>query len=242
MLRKLREWRDRRNDKRVKIQWDQETGPGPMPVLPSTRQHIITPSPSREDLRERMGSATSESALFRLPVEVRRLILRAAFGDRTLHMDLFDDGGPRTVLSQGSEPMPYGKRGKALAFPGSEASRFWQGLPSASRSAAPVIEDRITQLMARKDVPGHAGIMCTTAFLKQSMADFLGISESRWAWWGCVCHRDVEKRMLHRQGDVLDPWEDGCTDGFAACKGWSGEQPTSCYIGIMGWLLSCRQA
>ncbi|KAF5253604.1 hypothetical protein FANTH_1532 [Fusarium anthophilum] len=55
-----------------------------------------------------------------------------------------------------------------------------------------------------------------------------------WIWWGSVCHRlppdhDVSQTgpMTHRGPD--GPWADTCSF------------PVKCRIGIMGWLLSCRQ-
>jgi hypothetical protein len=95
MLKKFKKWRDGRGSETEKTVQAADLGPGPMPVLPSPRPRSITPDPSRQDLRESMSQATAKSALFqKVPADVRRLILREAFGDRTLHMDLFDDGGP----------------------------------------------------------------------------------------------------------------------------------------------------
>lgn len=55
-----------------------------------------------------------------------------------------------------------------------------------------------------------------------------------WLWFSSVCHRN--------------PWltasEDGCQcSGFSAsCYLFPGSMPEKCFIGVMGWLLTCRQA
>ncbi|KAL6696878.1 hypothetical protein J3F84DRAFT_371513 [Trichoderma pleuroticola] len=68
-------------------------------------------------------------------------------------------------------------------------------------------------------------------------------------WWSSVCHRvmpNYEKtwsfiRMSHPE--IPRPGDDRCRYGDAHfCQSWPGEYPSKCKIGIMGWLLSCRQA
>lgn len=55
-----------------------------LPVLPSERQCVVTPSPSQETL-----TLTTRSQFFEvIPRELRWKILALAFGDRTVHMDL----------------------------------------------------------------------------------------------------------------------------------------------------------
>lgn len=63
------------------------------------------------------------------------------------------------------------------------------------------------------------------------------ISKSAKSWVGCVCHRlsgddDFGLRLVH----------DTCLDGDADCWAWEGEIPHKCWLGVMGWLLTCRQA
>ncbi len=58
-----------------------------MPVLPRERRHVLTPSPSHENLIQPTMAATS--AFFQtLPPELRRWIYIYAFGGRIIHMDL----------------------------------------------------------------------------------------------------------------------------------------------------------
>ncbi|KAK4063021.1 hypothetical protein Trihar35433_8816 [Trichoderma harzianum] len=70
-----------------------------------------------------------------------------------------------------------------------------------------------------------------------------------WQWWSSVCHRvmpNYEKtwsfiRMSHPE--IPRPGDDRCRYGEAHfCQSWPGTYPSKCKIGIMGWLLSCRQA
>ncbi|OBT83116.1 hypothetical protein VE02_08071 [Pseudogymnoascus sp. 03VT05] len=81
-----------------------------------------------------------------------------------------------------------------------------------------------------------------------------------WQWFGCVCHRPAE--WLERFGGSIfrslfgmkeceripkmRPWEDGCWRGIpnpSECGPLRGkDRPSECFIGIMGWLLACRQA
>ncbi|KAG4263909.1 hypothetical protein FPRO04_09237 [Fusarium proliferatum] len=68
-----------------------------------------------------------------------------------------------------------------------------------------------------------------------------------WIWWGSVCHRlppdhDVSRAGPMTLGGPDGPWADTCSVGEALyCDSWPGSFPSKCWIGIVGWLLSCRQ-
>ncbi|CAH0054086.1 unnamed protein product [Clonostachys solani] len=80
----------------------------------------------------------------------------------------------------------------------------------------------------------------------------------QWVWFGCVCHRSSchasrTARYLDKFGDIngivsrdsdapCEPKDDRCLEGIARCKEWPGIWPEKCQIGILGWLLTCRQA
>lgn len=72
----------------------------------------------------------------------------------------------------------------------------------------------------------------------------------RWIWRSSECHRDSPDHFQKGvkgplDGKVLNPAEDCCRYGGASlnnCAKWPGDKPTKCFIGAMGWLLSCRQA
>ncbi|KAI1453527.1 hypothetical protein F4805DRAFT_461629 [Annulohypoxylon moriforme] len=71
-----------------------------------------------------------------------------------------------------------------------------------------------------------------------------------WRWFSCVCHRDFEWCVRERaRGSketavlMAEPHYDTCLVGTAAyCDSWRGETPGKCFVGVMGWLLACRQA
>lgn len=79
-------------------------------------------------------------------------------------------------------------------------------------------------------------------------------------WFSCVCHRRAYR--IDEQGQsgapwhLLEPCEDGCIPGprigkrpgQAVCSGSlclcesPGYSPSDCFIGVTGWLVTCRQA
>lgn len=65
--------------------------------------------------------------------------------------------------------------------------------------------------------------------------------KNEYNWWSCVCHRMGQYSISNR--DLAPPVEDECEQGDDTfCDIWPGEPDTKCFIGVMGWLLSCRQA
>lgn len=63
---------------------DKPIEPPALPFLPAQRPHLLTPTASREFL----VVATPGTIFASLPAELRRRVLIAAFGGRTLHIDL----------------------------------------------------------------------------------------------------------------------------------------------------------
>lgn len=69
-----------------------------------------------------------------------------------------------------------------------------------------------------------------------------------WQWWSSICHRHRPDSLwiwqqLDLSGQAWGPWLDNCRQGNAKhCHSWPGDLPSKCQVGIMGWLLSCRQA
>lgn len=62
-----------------------------------------------------------------------------------------------------------------------------------------------------------------------------------WKWRSCVCHRERPTRKWSAMHISLD----GCLQGEPmSCAYWQiGEpMPGKCLVGVMGWLLSCRQS
>ncbi|KAK7922956.1 hypothetical protein PG985_007027 [Apiospora marii] len=72
-----------------------------------------------------------------------------------------------------------------------------------------------------------------------------------WTWWSSVCHRNFPSRHFHRSppGDrnFVDPAEDRCRRPYGGqislyCEYYPGTMPSKCFIGVLPWLLTCRQA
>ncbi|KAK5991786.1 hypothetical protein PT974_07820 [Cladobotryum mycophilum] len=80
---------------------------------------------------------------------------------------------------------------------------------------------------------------------KRNGFDFI-VDESRpkqWNWHSSICHRTPPQCMPFPE-KMVQPGEDHCRFGWNGhgCSFWPGEYPAKWLIGVMGWLLSCRQA
>ncbi|UNI17758.1 hypothetical protein JDV02_004078 [Purpureocillium takamizusanense] len=78
----------------------------------------------------------------------------------------------------------------------------------------------------------------------------------RWRWFGCVCHRfpspeeeeagpallPLGRRRNNPWNHFREPDDDRCLEGAGECNKWPGQWPGKCQIGVLGWLLACRQA
>jgi len=163
-------------------------------------------------LAHNAAAATACSAFFRLPYEIRRKILIEAFGERILHINL-TFGHPRVVMSEEDIEKTY--RGEG-AYP-------FREVPHCGYK------------IAKPDSPRRVnGYAVDTREPK------------RWIWHGSVCHHNCEnvvRRGKKGEGGIREPFVDRCFDGRGVeCHTWPGEMPSKCYPGVMGWLLTCRQA
>lgn len=68
----------------------------------------------------------------------------------------------------------------------------------------------------------------------------------RWEWWGCECHNAPRRTWELPASEGYwrhQPANDTCREGGAGlCCSVFGEVPSSCGVGVLGWLLSCRAA
>ncbi|KAJ6445139.1 RES domain-containing protein [Purpureocillium lavendulum] len=65
----------------------------------------------------------------------------------------------------------------------------------------------------------------------------------QWIWRSSVCHRNPP--TSGPPGHRVQPSQDLCRFGAVGkgmCQLWPGGYPAKCFIGAMGWLLTCRQA
>ncbi|OTB14868.1 hypothetical protein K445DRAFT_318777 [Daldinia sp. EC12] len=133
-----------------------------------------------------MTSATASSFLQRIPVEVRRMILIEAFGNRTLHLDL------------------------RLIPPDNDAQK--QRIDSGID-------------------PGEVG------YLQRNTSH-----PKPWRLFGRVCQHDIEP-CAHGIGSFPKPYTDVCLGATASSShARLRTPPYQCFLGVMGWLLTCRQA
>ncbi|WYZ42086.1 hypothetical protein EsH8_V_000981 [Colletotrichum jinshuiense] len=226
---KFRGRKQQRSDQEVE---SSERPPPPLPLLPAQRTRPITPTATT--------TATTGDSLVaalgtfaRLSPELRRHVLVAAFGERTLHLDLrLAPRGQRVNTGEFSEA-PY----------------------EHGRGAAPLSWSRI---VVPRDVPGE-----TTETLKSAsfLAKAKKSWEWEWRWYGCVCHRllphgsAMERRFTARGvSPYMWPHRDACLRGQAVmCQLWPTGPATDamkvknrgtcdCAVGALGWLRACRQA
>lgn len=77
---------------------------------------------------------------------------------------------------------------------------------------------------------------------KQQEKRVEGWKPKQWQWQSTVCHR-FSPRYVLRVPTVAQPHDDSCYSGeHIWCSAWPGEDMRKCLIGVMGWLLTCRQA
>jgi hypothetical protein len=173
-----------------------------LPYLPPKRPRPITPPPPCQDSSaSELEVRQSPAGIFtRLPPELRRAVLVAAFGERKIHVDL-----------RRTQPI--------LPWPDPKA---------AARSQT---------LHCR----GHTPL--SSHVYRNREAPFIP------RWWSCVCHHDpcLWDRRLETMwpSPGLSCLSRGyqCIRGDAmACKKWETDEENRCCVGVMGWLLSCRQA
>jgi hypothetical protein len=169
---------------------ESEVTRGPPPLLPLHRPRDITPSPDEAVI------VTAHYGLFqRLPYEIRYAVLVAAFGSRTLHLDLRFD---YPLVCRSPEPQSSETIGPHCGL-GSELVR----------------DTRVPQ---------------------------------RWQWFSCVCHRRLEWTEAEAEvmlAQTIKPCDDRCLAAtLCTCEGREqlADQASSCFVGVMGWLLACRQA
>lgn len=170
----------------------------PLPLLPASGPRTPVPATTSG------GVGTSQSQLLLdsygyfalLPCELRDQILREAFGNRTLHIDLTYD------------------------------------FPLVRRARRPQVDHA-------EEHPSHCG-------LGHELARDASQPKG-WQWFSCVCHRKKsysedelkQREYAMRRLRTIEPRDDQCLEGSMTECDPGG---SACFIGVMGWLLSCRMA
>jgi hypothetical protein len=178
--------------------------PYPEPPLPSL------PRPPVLSTEQCPPSSQLQSPFFSLAPELREIILREAFGDRTIHVDLRSRRGMHSMVTRNTRP---------LRNPFTPVREGWRRLVPGGGAKSPEPEGH------DRDVP-------------------------LWRWYSCFCHRDCPDRVMPRDVTVIGPdiervfFGDGCWRGRRWCCGdrEAGAPPEGYYVGVMGFLLSCKRA
>lgn len=66
------------------------------------------------------------------------------------------------------------------------------------------------------------------------------LKSKRYLWYSCVCHQGFPNASQWSR--TYEPCDDDCGNHLVGCHFWPGELPGKCSLGVMGWLLTCRQA
>ncbi|AEO57202.1 hypothetical protein MYCTH_2303064 [Thermothelomyces thermophilus ATCC 42464] len=195
--------------------------------------HGVPPEPPYREYWPNLPASSANTKLNyglfqRLPLEVRQQILTQAFGKRTLHVHLAYDH-------------PLARK------PNSGENKRRMFLSKRADEKRP--ENR------RRHCGLGSNLVPDASRPKQ------------WQWFSCVCHRRVVEARECRpepqrppQGRI-EPCNDGCLNGrlfttrYTTNAEWGRlcrcepiaeyDRPMAdreCFIGIMGWLLACRQA
>jgi len=191
---------------RRKVDRDSNATP-PLPSLPAQRARRL--STSSDD------NATSASAFFQtLPPEIRRKILIAAFGSRTVHLDL-------RLAHPIRDPKPQKKPIYRRVGGNSSSSN---GKNGSSQQQAPGDQR-----------PRHANT---------HPPDARDTSKPRqWEWHSSVCHRPLPFIDEFDEYPAWDDiCHSGLASWRVDCTLWPGEAPDKCLLGVMGWLQTCRAA
>lgn len=122
-----------------------------------------------------------------------------------------------------------------LSHNGVARSSFFERLPLELRHRiyAAAFGDRIIHMDLRFDYPELPG-----TFHARLNAEVRGPRDHTvppgWIWWSSVCHRHP----------ALDACYDKCRTGAlnTTCSLYPGEMPDKCFLGVIRWLLTCRQA
>ncbi|KAK7214165.1 hypothetical protein V2G26_021343 [Clonostachys chloroleuca] len=88
----------------------------------------------------------------------------------------------------------------------------------------------------RQGYATHAGIEKLAGFEESHLRTDI---PKKWIWFGEYILSARYEELW--RGD-LDLGHDLCLEGFGYCDKWDGSWPEKCHIGIMGWLLTCKQA
>lgn len=194
------------------------------PMLPQPR-HILTPTPSRDDLR---SSNQTASIFTRIPHEIRHEILLQAFGGRTVHIDLVYQH-PLNLSRRKNPAIHYGENTEQACYLDKDKPKCWQWRGCVChRTPCNLLRIGAQKQAGILDPSGGPAIKDCPPLYPQAPTS--GLGEDMYRYW------------------YLDePGEDSCCKGYAnRCGDYTdpsiGGKLDACWIGAMGWLLTCRKA
>ncbi|KAF6835367.1 hypothetical protein CMUS01_05818 [Colletotrichum musicola] len=180
----------------------------PLPLLPAQRPRGITPTAITGD------QVTTLGTFARLPPELRRRVLRAAFGDRTVHMDLRLSPPPRPKgnLTTAAAAHEHGAGSAPLSFPGTDKkNREWRWYGCVCHRLLP------------RDSADERRIFTAR-----------GVSPYIWP------HRDA---CLRGEAVMCKFWAAGECECAVGALGWLRAGMAARWDGCaLGWLRACRMA
>lgn len=190
--------------------------PPPLPLLPAERRPITPSATLTSSASDGLVAALGTFA--RLPPELRRHVLVAAFGDRALHLDL--------------RLAPRGQRPNNSAFSQAE-SEHGRGLAPLSRSR--VVTNGTVSVPAKETIWEWRWYSCVCHRVIPSGSPMehrllaRGVSPYMWP------HRDG---CLKGEAMMCQLWP------AASATGMEGQYTAKCdaAVGALGWLRACRQA
>lgn len=142
----------------------------------------------------------------------------------------------------------------ASASAAASNSPFFQKLPLEIRR--PILIEAFGDRTIHMERITHnvSALAAVAAATGSSLAELRGpdptaqrrLRKVHWQWRGSVCHRAPEGSLRSwgiEQSYLSQPFECPClTSRGGASPDWVDKVPESCWLGVMGWLLSCRQA
>lgn len=169
-------------------------------------------------------ASQTQSLFFRLPAELRQLILREAFGDQSIHIELHQRDRSMYLARETTTNRPAGVI-----------------VPQRWRDKA--------QTRAREWRNRSVSWLQQSLHLRPKEAPLVEHDLRRGRWCGSVCHRG---RVRRRDGDGRARWEPSTVDMCWACSLLSSSAdspllappllPQHSSIGAMGFMLSCKRA
>ncbi|CAG9954852.1 unnamed protein product [Clonostachys rosea f. rosea IK726] len=186
-------------------------------ATPTQRCARLAQTPFVKLGRAAMGKTANRSPFFtKLPPEIREMILVEAFGNQTIHLDL------------------------SLRYPFYEM----KGQPKIIQG------ERYHYCAHAKIRPLSFENYSVDSDTLNEKTTYDTTKRKKWRWLSCVCHRQPPtakrfpfgRRHNHWGSTFNEPHFDRCLAGRGYCPLWPGEWPSKCFVGVYGWLLSCRQA